>query len=117
MVQNSYSFRNETQVTYKAKRYLSQLTWLLLIAACIGYRYFLGSRFGCVENLPTGMPESDFDTVDGSISNKIVSRAIPDILVTTRFTSVGVDFVDRLASAEAGLASKLLLKSQCAREN
>jgi hypothetical protein len=103
-------FEMKREPPYNAKQYSSRLTWLCLIVACIGCKYFAASRFGCVEILPTGTPESDFDTIDMSISNKIVSRAIPDILVTTRLTSAGVDCVDRLASAEAGFGSKLLLK-------
>ena len=46
---------------------------------------------------------------DASMSDEISSHAIQDILVTTQFVSTGADFVDRLAFAEAGFASKLLL--------
>ena len=104
-------FEMKREPPYKAKQYSSRLTWLWLIVACIGCKYFAASRFGCVEILQTGTPESDFDIIDASISNEIVSRAIPDILVITRLASAGADFVDRLASAEAGFASKLLLKN------
>ena len=103
-------FEMKREPPNKAKYFSPRLTWLLLIVACIGCRYSAASRFGCVEILQTGTPKSDFDTIDASISNKIVSRAIPDILVTTRLTSAGVDFVDRLASAEAGFGSKLFLE-------
>ena len=66
---------------------------------------FAASRFVCVE-----IVGANFDTIDASISNEIVSQAIPDILVMARLASAGGNFVDILASAEAGFASKLLLK-------